>query len=92
MKIKKFIISNWDVLIIIAVSVLFCAVSVLFCAGMITSYVEDRLGHDFRYAIDFSKINKELGWSPEWGFKEGLLNTIEWYKNNKPWWKLLKYR
>lgn len=44
--------------------------------------VEDRLGHDYRYAIDFSKIKKELGWQPSVSFEEGLDQTIEWYKNN----------
>tara|TARA_Y100000310_G_scaffold341586_1_gene441218 strand:+ start:1649 stop:2629 length:981 start_codon:yes stop_codon:yes gene_type:complete len=53
-------------------------------------FVQDRKGHDFRYAIDFSKINKELGWKPEYDFKEGLKDTIEWYKNNKSWWTKLK--
>jgi dTDP-glucose 4,6-dehydratase len=53
-------------------------------------FVEDRKGHDFRYAINFSKINKELGWKPEYDFKKGLKDTIEWYKNNKAWWTKLK--
>ena len=44
--------------------------------------VEDRLGHDYRYAIDFSKISKELGWQPSVSFEEGIDKTIEWYKNN----------
>lgn len=46
-------------------------------------YVEDRKGHDFRYAIDISKIARELGWRPEIDFKEGLEKTVEWYKENK---------
>lgn len=49
--------------------------------------VEDRLGHDYRYAIDFSKIKKELGWQPTVSFEEGLDKTIEWYKDNEQWWK-----
>jgi dTDP-glucose 4,6-dehydratase len=53
-------------------------------------YVEDRKGHDFRYAIDFSKIGEELGWKPEYDFGKGLKETIEWYKNNEEWWKKLK--
>lgn len=48
--------------------------------------VEDRLGHDYRYAIDFSKIKNELGWQPTVSFEEGLDRTIEWYKSNKNWW------
>lgn len=46
-------------------------------------YVEDRKGHDFRYAIDFSKIKNELGWSPRFSFDEGILNTIKFYTNSK---------
>ena len=55
-------------------------------------YVVDRKGHDFRYAIDFSKINKDLGWRPKHTFKQGLKETIDWYKNNEEWWKPLKKR
>lgn len=50
-------------------------------------YVEDRKGHDKRYAIDPSKINKELGWFPRVDLDEGIDETIKWYKNNKKWWK-----
>ncbi len=50
-------------------------------------YVTDRPGHDFRYSMDSSKIRKELGWSPEIKFEEGLESTIQWYINNKDWWK-----
>ena len=49
------------------------------------TYVKDRPGHDLRYAIDASKINKELGWSPSVTFEEGLLETIDWYLSNKEW-------
>lgn len=49
------------------------------------TYVKDRPGHDLRYAIDASKINKELGWSPSVTFEEGLEETIDWYLNNKDW-------
>ncbi len=55
------------------------------------SYVEDRLGHDFRYALDCSKINN-LGWNPKHDFKTALDSTIEWYKNNDHWWKYLKVK
>lgn len=48
-------------------------------------YVSDRLGHDFRYAINCSKIEKELGWSPRHTFEEGIKETIEWYLNNPEW-------
>ena len=53
-------------------------------------YVKDRLGHDKRYAIDPSKIEKELGWKPEYTFDTGIVKTIDWYKNNEAWWKPLK--
>lgn len=53
-------------------------------------YVADRLGHDLRYAIDFSKAKQELGWEPLKSFEEGLAATVEWYKNNEVWWKKLK--
>ena len=49
------------------------------------TYVKDRPGHDLRYAIDASKINKELGWKPSVTFEEGLSLTIDWYLNNKKW-------
>ncbi|GAA4826733.1 dTDP-glucose 4,6-dehydratase [Algivirga pacifica] len=49
------------------------------------TYVKDRPGHDLRYAIDASKINKELGWEPSVTFEEGLSITIDWYLNNKEW-------
>ncbi len=47
------------------------------------TYVEDRKGHDLRYAIDISKIKKELNWQPKTNFKEGLNQTIDWYLNKK---------
>ncbi len=53
-------------------------------------FVEDRLGHDFRYAIDYSLIKKELDWQAEISFKEGLKDTIDWYVNNPNWWRKLK--
>ena len=49
------------------------------------TYVKDRPGHDLRYAIDASKINKELGWSPSVTFEQGLTITIDWYLNNEEW-------
>ena len=50
-------------------------------------FVEDRLGHDFRYAIDFSKAQKNIDWEPQINFEDGLKNTIDWYKNNTDWWE-----
>ena len=48
-------------------------------------FVTDRLGHDRRYAIDSSKIQKELGWAPEVTFEAGIKKTIDWYRNNPVW-------
>lgn len=50
------------------------------------TYVTDRPGHDVRYAIDASKIERELGWTPEETFESGIRKTVEWYLNNKEWW------
>lgn len=51
------------------------------------TYVKDRPGHDLRYAIDASKINRELGWSPSVTFEEGLAKTVNWYLDNESWLK-----
>ncbi|MDX1762521.1 MAG: GDP-mannose 4,6-dehydratase, partial [Christiangramia sp.] len=51
------------------------------------TYVKDRPGHDLRYAINASKINKELGWKPSVTFEEGLAKTIDWYLQNEVWLK-----
>lgn len=48
-------------------------------------YAEDRKGHDYRYAIDPSKIKNELGWEPKTKFEEGIVKTIDWYLNNREW-------
>ncbi len=53
-------------------------------------FVEDRKGHDLRYAIDFSKIKNELGWEPSISFEEGIAQTIKWYQDNETWWRKLK--
>ncbi|WKT77669.1 dTDP-glucose 4,6-dehydratase [Lysinibacillus fusiformis] len=50
-------------------------------------YVEDRLGHDRRYAIDPTKLQKELGWEPKYTFETGLKETVRWYLDNKDWWE-----
>jgi len=49
------------------------------------TFVKDRPGHDLRYAIDATKINRELGWKPSVTFEEGLAKTIDWYLNNEDW-------
>ena len=53
-------------------------------------FVEDRPGHDLRYAIDASKLEKELGWSPEVSFEHGIRNTVRWYLENDWWWRPLR--
>lgn len=57
------------------------------CSEKLITYVKDRPGHDLRYAIDATKINKELGWSPSVTFEEGLEKTINWYFDNQEWLK-----
>ena len=49
------------------------------------TYVTDRLGHDARYAIDSTKLQKELGWEPSLQFEEGIERTIKWYLENEDW-------
>ena len=51
------------------------------------TFVKDRPGHDIRYAIDASKIMRELGWAPSVTFEEGLRRTVEWYIKHEPWWR-----
>lgn len=51
------------------------------------TFVEDRKGHDLRYAIDASKIKNELGWSPEEKFDSGFKKTVNWYLTNQDWLK-----
>lgn len=53
-------------------------------------FVTDRPGHDRRYAIDFSKIEGELGWRPSLSFEEGIGRTVEWYDSHREWWKKIK--
>lgn len=55
------------------------------------SYVQDRLGHDFRYSINHNKITSELGYRPSVQFETGLLETVDWYQENTSWWKALKH-
>ncbi|MFT7653291.1 MAG: dTDP-glucose 4,6-dehydratase [Candidatus Azotimanducaceae bacterium] len=56
--------------------------------GLIT-HVEDRAGHDERYAIDASKIQRELGWKPKETFASGLRKTVQWYLANEHWWRTI---
>ncbi|RGA56679.1 dTDP-glucose 4,6-dehydratase, partial [Neisseria meningitidis] len=51
------------------------------------TFVQDRPGHDVRYAIDAAKISRELGWKPQETFESGLHKTVQWYLDNKTWWQ-----
>ena len=53
-------------------------------------FVKDRPGHDRRYAIDFSKIERTLGWRPRISFEEGIKQTVAWYRSHEPWWKEIR--
>jgi dTDP-glucose 4,6-dehydratase len=52
----------------------------------------DRQGHDRRYSLDITKIERELGYAPQVRFEEGLAKTIQWYRGNRPWWEPLRQR
>lgn len=54
------------------------------------TFVADRPGHDFRYAIDTSKIDRELGWRPSESFESGIANTVRWYLDNEDWWRAIQ--
>ena len=54
------------------------------------SFVEDRPGHDFRYAIDSNKIQNELNWKPHENFESGIIKTIQWYIENEKWWRSIQ--
>jgi dTDP-glucose 4,6-dehydratase len=54
------------------------------------TFVEDRPGHDRRYAMDAAKLRKDLGWQPEHSFEKALESTVEWYVQNKPWWERIR--
>ena len=54
-------------------------------SAKLISFVKDRPGHDMRYAIDATKLNKELGWKPSLQFEEGLEKTVDWYLQNEIW-------
>ena len=54
------------------------------------TYVTDRPGHDFRYAIDASKIKTDLGWEPKETFETGIRKTIQWYLDHEDWWRKIQ--
>ena len=63
---------------------------VMNCSSVSIEYVADRKGHDFRYSVDWTKIENELAYKPKVKFSEGLRKTADWYKENVKWWKPLK--
>ena len=63
--------------------------SILEMDDSMIQYVQDRKGHDRRYALDSNKITRELGWMPTMDFEKGIKETVNWYTQNKPWWKKL---
>ncbi len=56
------------------------------------TFVQDRAGHDLRYAIDPARIRDELGWRPSVTLDEGLEKTVQWYLDNETWWRALQSR
>ena len=56
----------------------------------LVEFVEDRPGHDFRYALDGSRLSAELGWTPEHTFSQGLSSTVRWYIENRAWWERIR--
>jgi len=54
-------------------------------SAKLITFVTDRAGHDLRYAIDSSKLQRELGWKPSLQFEEGLEKTVDWYLTNQEW-------
>ncbi|MBQ8307303.1 MAG: GDP-mannose 4,6-dehydratase, partial [Alistipes sp.] len=55
------------------------------CSDELITFVTDRAGHDLRYAIDSSKLQRELGWEPSLQFEEGIEKTVRWYLENQEW-------
>ena len=69
--------------------------SAMHAAGLharLKTFVTDRPGHDLRYAMDFSKLNRELGWNPSESFESGIRRTVEWYLANHPWCEAVEER
>ncbi len=77
-------VSNIDVVRLI--------IEMMGCDESAIEFVEDRKGHDRRYAVDWTKIHTELGWEPSVTLEEGLEKTIQWYRENEVWWKPLKMK
>lgn len=57
----------------------------LYSKFLLVTYVTNRAGHDYRYAIDSSKLKNELGWEPSLQFEEGIKKTVKWYLENNEW-------
>jgi len=65
-------------------------VEVLGKPSELITYVKDRPAHDRRYALSMEKVRRLTGWKPEVGFREGLMRTVDWYRNNRDWWMKIK--
>ena len=65
----------------------FFALFGVYAERKVSAFIQDRLGHDRRYAIDASKIKNELGWEPTHTFEIGIRETIHWYLSHKEWWQ-----
>jgi len=74
------------------IEVVKCLLKILNKPESLISYVKDRLGHDWRYAMNAQKAAKDLGWYPKVSFEEGLAKTVEWYLNNQQWVELVSKR
>ena len=61
-------------------------------AERLIAFVEDRPGHDYRYAIDTAKIRRELGWRPQVALEDGVRRTVTWFLNNRWWWEAIRAR
>jgi dTDP-glucose 4,6-dehydratase len=62
------------------------------CRSSLITFVTDRPGHDLRYAVDSTKISRELGWEPQETFATGLRKTVQWFLDNKTWWEAIRAR
>jgi dTDP-glucose 4,6-dehydratase len=72
------------------ISVVRSILSILGRPESLVRYVEDRPGHDLRYAIDYSRATRDLDWAPETRFEDGLEETVAWYVRHDGWWRALK--
>jgi dTDP-glucose 4,6-dehydratase len=70
--------------------VIHCLLDIMGKPRELITFVADRPGHDRRYALDITKISRELGWKPIYSFEKALSTTVDWYIDNKTWWRKIK--